>query len=150
MNGIISPFQMKKNKVIKFKIVQNDNDLIYEEVRVNLGADYKISEDVVEDDKYLAKLDLLIELEGVSDQNEQIFNIRLDMMGQFIGNTRKLSKEKFSEMLKINGVSTLLQLSRAFVTSVSALSGFARPINFPMVNVFELNKLKEANEIEDS
>lgn len=143
MSGIISPFQMERNNVVKFNITQNDNVSSFESISVNLGVDYEISNVSVKDDKYCARLNLLVELEGITNKEEQSFNIHLEMIGIFNCNTTSLDKEKFVEMIKINGVSTLMQLSRAYVTSITALSGFERPIHFPMVNVFELNKLKE-------
>lgn len=142
MSGIVSPFQMERNKVVEFGIIQKDiADL--ESVEVSFGADYKISNLVFEDNNYSGNLDLLIKLDGITDKDEKLFEIQLDMLGVFKGDANFLAEEKFIEMLKINGVSTLMQLSRAYVTSITALSGFPKPIQFPMVNVFELNKMKE-------
>ena len=72
-----------------------------------------------------------------------MFQIRLDMMGAFEGDSEQIDRERFLTMLKINGLSTLMQLSRAYVTASTALSGFVNPIHFPMVNVYELVKMKE-------
>lgn len=149
MNNIISPFQMEHNKVASFSIEQNEGLQEFESTNVSLGADFKISELQKRESTLTAKLNLLIELTGKTDKDEKVFKIKLDMLGAFECDIHQINEEKFVEMLKINGISTLMQLSRAYVTSVTALSGFSQPINFPMVNVFELVKWKENTEKEN-
>lgn len=143
MSGIISPFQMIYNKVVEFRIVQYDQLPEYDTTSVNLGADFIISDFVNENEKYKAKLNLNIILVGETDKGEKVFDISLNMLGLFHGDVNELEEGKFVEMLKINGISTLMQLSRAYVTSATALSGFSSPVNFPMVNVYKLIELKE-------
>jgi len=143
MSGIIAPFQLDHNKVVTFKILQKDIVGGIETFNMKLGADYNISDISIKANKYSARLDVLIELEGTTGEEEHYFDVELDMMGVFHGDVNSMDEEKFIEMLKINGVSTLMQLCRAYITSITALSGFGKPINFPMVNIFELNKLKE-------
>ena len=72
------------------------------------------------------------------------------MQGDFSGDPKEISKEQFIEMLKLNGVSTLMQLSRAYVTSVAALSILPMTLNFPMINIFELNRQKKNNKDNDN
>lgn len=142
MNNIISPFQLKKNMIVKYGIEQTEASQEYKSTDVSLGVDYKISSITMKNDTWNAQLDLLIILTGKTNNGETIFTINLDMMGLFEGNAQQIEKEKFNDMLKINGISTLMQLSRAYVTATTALSNFPNPINFPMVNVFELVKGK--------
>jgi len=68
------------------------------------------------------------------------------MLGIFECNKNALNKEDFMNMLIVNGVSTLIQISRSYITAITALSGFEKPINLPMINVFELNKIKKSKE----
>lgn len=143
--SIISPFQMQENRVVSFHFKQKDLPRECENTKVELGVDYKIS-DIVETDKTLcAKVDLLIRLAGKTMEDEDSFEISLDMLGYFQGDSEQMDKDRFLSMLKINGISTLMQLSRAYITASTALSGFENPINFPMVNVYELIKMKEDN-----
>ncbi len=143
MSNIVSPFQMKRNKVVSFSIEQNEISQEYEATNVSLRADYKISDITKNASALSARVDLFITLTGITDNEEKIFEINLDMMGLFDGESPQIEEHKFEDMLKINGISTLMQLSRAYITSTTALAGFANPINFPMVNVFELIKMKE-------
>lgn len=143
MNSMISPFQMKKNRVVSFEFRQNEMVGEYEERKVSFGVDYEIA-DIVESDGIMrTELHLLIQIKGRADTEEELFQLRLDMMGVFEGDSEQIDRERFLIMLKINGLSTLMQLSRAYVTASTALSGFANPIHFPMVNVYELVKMKE-------
>ena len=143
MNSMISPFQMKKNRVVSFEFRQNETVGEYEERKVSFGVDYEIA-DIVESDGIMrTELHLLIQIKGRADTEEELFQLRLDMMGVFEGDSEQIDRERFLTMLKINGLSTLMQLSRAYVTASTALSGFVNPIHFPMVNVYELVKMKE-------
>jgi hypothetical protein len=64
------------------------------------------------------------------------------MEGIFVGNPQKLNIEQFKEMLELNGVATLSQLCRAYILSISALSGISPAIKLPMINVLSLRKKK--------
>lgn len=145
MSGIISPFQMISNKVKEFKLIQFEINDEYEQINVNLRANFN-EYDFQEDNKYSAKLDLTILIQGITDLEQKVFEIQLIMQGTFSGEINSIGKEQFTDMLSLNGVSTLMQLSRAYVTSVAAaLSGFPMTLNFPMINIFELNKLNRHN-----
>lgn len=144
MSGFIAPFQMKSNKVVEFRLKQNDIQEENENVSVNLRVDYKLS-DIEENELYIATVDLITILDGYTENKNEVFEIQVDMQGMFTGDSNILDKNQFNEMLKLNGISTLMQLSRAYVTSATALAGFFAPINFPMINVFELIKTKENN-----
>ncbi len=64
------------------------------------------------------------------------------MEGMFTGNNDRLSREKFMEMLEINGLVNLLHLSRAYLISVTAQSGINPPVRLPMINVLILREEK--------
>lgn len=148
MSDMISPFQMKKNRVVSFEFKQEEENGKSGNRKVSFGADYEIS-DITEADGVLhSELHLLIHMAGRSDLDAELFQLQLDMMGVFEGDSGQIDKERFLKMLKVNGLSTLMQLSRAYVTAATALSGFVNPINFPMINVYELVKMKEKEQIE--
>lgn len=143
MSNIISPFQMKKNRVVSFEFRQREAAEEYESRKVSFTADYNMS-DILETNEIMqSELHLLIQMDGRTDTDRELFQLRLDMMGVFEGNSEKIDRERFLNMLKVNGLSTLMQLSRAYVTASTALSGFVNPIHFPMINVYELVKMKE-------
>lgn len=145
MSGMISPFQMKKSRVVSFEFNQSESTDEYESRKVSFGADYEIAEVKEVDGILQSDLHLLIEMTGKTDTEEELFQIRLDIMGVFEGESAHMDQERFLSMIKINGISTLMQLSRAYVTASTALSGFVNPIRFPMVNVYELVKRKESS-----
>lgn len=49
-------------------------------------------------------------------------------------------------MLELNGVVTLSQLARAYVLSVTSLSGINPPVKLPMINVLALRDKKKNKE----
>ena len=62
------------------------------------------------------------------------------MVGIFGGEKNdNFSKENFEEMLKINGASTLSHLMRAYIYTMTGLSGMPQ-INTPMINFIEFFK----------
>ncbi|MCM1268148.1 MAG: hypothetical protein NC302_09615 [Bacteroidales bacterium] len=143
MSNMISPFQMKKNRVVSFEFRQSETAEEYERRKVAFVVDYKTSDVFEASEVMRSELHLLIHMEGRTDLGEELFRLELDMMGVFEGDCDKIDRERFLNMLKVNGLSTLIQLSRAYVTASTALSGFVNPIHFPMINVYELVKMKE-------
>lgn len=103
--------------------------------------DYEIISCEELEDTHLGIVDLIVDLEGQIDENE-IFKIHLRMKGKFVGSKNKLTLSKFREMLEINGTATLSQIARAYLISVSTLSGMVS-INLPMVNIYAMKKYKE-------
>lgn len=47
------------------------------------------------------------------------------------------------KMLELNGVVALSQLTRSYVLSATALAGINPPVRLPMINIYQLKKLKE-------
>jgi preprotein translocase subunit SecB len=76
-------------------------------------------------------------------KNSILFKIYSNMEGVFIGNKEKIDFEAFQKMLEINGLTTLSQLSRAYIISATALSGINPPVKMPMINVLSLIKRKK-------
>ena len=147
--NFISPFQMKKNTVLAYNIQQNDlgHEYVDKDINYALGVDYLVSDISIENNAMEAYLDLFIGITGkFAENDEKIIDIKLNMRGVFSGDTREVTTEDFGKMVRLNGISTLMQLSRAFVTTTTALSGHPSPINCPMVNVYELIKAKEQKE----
>lgn len=142
MNNYISPFSIDKSSVTKFTLTQKNFDIPKGYVDVSIGADYEISKVKLMNESNSAQLDLKLLVEG-KYENKSVFTIKMVMTGNFSASNIEIDDEKFTKMLEINGLTTLMQLSRAYITTVTALSGFGRPINFPMVNVLKLVEMKK-------
>ena len=57
--------------------------------------------------------------------------------------------EHFRQMLELNGVVTLSQISRSFILSVTSQSGINPPVRIPMVNVLALKEKKQSESATD-
>lgn len=60
-----------------------------------------------------------------------------------MGNKNSLKREDFMKMLELNGVVALSQFTRSYVLSATALAGINPPVRLPMINIYQLKKLKE-------
>lgn len=140
-NRVLADFQFLDNKVVKFHIENNSPNTRNKTVKINYDMDYEIISCEELEDTHLGIVDLIVDLEGQIHENE-IFKIHLRMKGKFVGSKNKLTLSKFREMLEINGTATLSQIARAYLISVSTLSGMVS-INLPMVNIYAMKKYKE-------
>ena len=138
---IVADFQFINNKVIEFSIKNSLLNTKGKKIKVDYDMDYEIvsCNEVV--DGYLGVVDFIVNSIGKIEENET-FNIHLKMRGNFIASNSNLALDKFSEMLEVNGSATLSQISRAYITSVTSLSGIP-PINLPMVNIYTMKKYKD-------
>jgi preprotein translocase subunit SecB len=102
--------------------------------------DYKVSE-IEEDSCFRGSLSFIVQVKA-KVKNRILYKINLEMEGIFAGSTEKLSREKFKQMLEINGLITLLHISRAYLISVTAQSGIQPPLRIPMVNVLKMRENK--------
>lgn len=142
MNEYVSPFRLDHNAVTHFSLKHHLSHLPSNQVEVKIGADYSIGKIKVEGQEYQALVELKLLIEG-KHEAKPVFLMELTMYGNFGGSSIILQEKEFVEMLEINGLTTLMQLSRAYITAVTALSGFGHPVNFPMINVLELVKKKK-------
>lgn len=146
MKNYISPFSIDKSKVTKFTLTQSNRDVSNRLVEVSIGADYEISKIELKKETHMAQLDLKLLVDG-KHENKSVFTIEMVMTGNFSASKNEIDIQKFKKMLEINGLTTLMQLSRAYITTVTALSGFGRPINFPMVNILKLVEMKNKGSV---
>lgn len=99
-----------------------------------------------EKDNYIGQIELINDLK-ISIKEEEYSNIHISMVGLFLGiKTDDYDKNKFEEMLKLNGATTLSHLIRAYVYSVTGLSGMPQ-ISTPMINFMEF--FENAREIKN-
>lgn len=138
---IMADFQFLNNKVIEFSIENNLLNIKDKVIKVNFDMDYDIVSCNEVEDGYLGVVDFIVNSIGKIEESES-FKIHLKMRGNFIGFKRNLNMDKFKEMLEVNGAATLSQISRAYITSTTSLSGMPS-INLPMVNIYAMKKYKD-------
>lgn len=138
---IMADFQFLNNKVIEFHIQNNLLNTEDKTIKIDCDMDYEIVSCNEFEDRYLGIVDFIVDLSG-KIRDSEAFKIRLIMRGNFVGSKIKLSINSFEGMLEVNGTATLSQISRAYLTSVTSLSGMF-PINVPMVNIYAMKKYKE-------
>lgn len=139
---ILADFQFSGNRVSSFSI--ETKDIKVKGIKANISFDFDYAVKAIEEleDRYIGELEFSV-LVRTKIKNATLFKIDLKMDGLFFGNRTKLSKEDFNDMLELNGVVTLSQLSRAYVVSVTSLSGINPPVKLPMINVIALREKKK-------
>lgn len=145
-NQVLADFQFIGNRVSNFKIETRDIRIDKEKINVTYDFDYEIKEIKELEDRYTGYLEFITIIKA-KFKKTVFFKIDLTMEGAFIGNIQKLKKEEFINMLELNGLTALSQLSRAYILSVTALSGITPPVKLPMINVFKLIQQKKEREI---
>ena len=137
---VIADFQFLGHRVSKLVL---DTKLVEEKgpSNVSFDFDYDVMELVEEDNRFLGIIQLIVQVKA-KIKNKVLFKIDLKMEGAFAGNAEKLSHQRFTDMLEMNGLITLLHISRAYLLSVTAQSGINPPVKLPMVNVIKLREKK--------
>ncbi|AEF17788.1 MULTISPECIES: protein-export chaperone SecB [Thermoanaerobacterium] len=144
VNKVLADFQFVGNRVSDFKIETRDIRTNEFKVHVTYDFDYNIKEVKELEDKYIGYIEFITVIKA-KVKNSILFKINLTMEGVFVGNTQKLKQEDFLDMLELNGLTTLSQLSRAYILTVTSLSGINPPVKLPMVNIFKLIQQKKNN-----
>lgn len=142
---ILADFQFVGNKVSKFEIETKDIKSNGNKSNITFEFDYDILDIKEDEDRYIGFIQFNV-LVKAKVKNAILFKITLNMEGAFVGNANKLKSDDFREMLELNGLTTLSQLSRAYILSVTALSGINPPIKLPMINIISLVKQKKYKE----
>jgi preprotein translocase subunit SecB len=137
---VIADFQFLGHRVSKLVL---DTKLVEEKgpSNVSFDFDYEVMELVEEDNRFLGIIQLIVQVKA-KIKNKVLFKIDLKMEGAFAGNAEKLGHQRFTDMLEMNGLITLLHISRAYLLSVTAQSGINPPVKLPMVNVIKLREKK--------
>lgn len=143
VDKIMADFQFLNNKIIEFSINNSPLKTKEKEIKVSYNMDYEIVICNEVEDGYIGIIDFIVDLTGKIEESEA-FKIHLKIRGNFIGSKNNLSMDKFKEMLEVNGTATLSQITRAYITSVTSLSGMPT-INLPMANIYAMKKYKDNN-----
>jgi len=137
---IMADFQFLGHRVSKLVL---DTRLVEEKgpSNVSFDFDYEVMDLLEEDNRFLGIIQLIVQVKA-KIKNKVLFKIDLKMEGAFAGNAEKLGHQRFTDMLEMNGLITLLHISRAYLLSVTAQSGINPPVKLPMVNVLKLREKK--------
>ena len=144
--NVQAQFQLQDSFVKDFNIntikkIDNKEDL---NIIGQIG--FKINNIREEKNNFIGQIELINDLK-ITLKDEEYVNIHISMIGLFIGiKSDDYDKNKFEEMLKLNGATTLSHLIRAYVYTVTGLSGMPQ-ISTPMINFMEF--FKNAKEIKD-
>lgn len=141
---ILADFQFLGNRVANFKLETKITDLKNSKIVLYPEFDYNIIKYDSTDSLHFGIIEFSVKIKAKSG-NTNIFKIDLIMEGVFEGIIAKLSKDKFIEMLELNGIVTLSQISRAYLVSVTSQSGINPPVKLPMINVIALREKKHTN-----
>ena len=138
---VLADFQFVANRIAKFALETKDNDIKGAKAQVSFDFDFNILQLDTTEERYIGILEFTALIKA-KVKKSILFKSNVQMEGIFVGNPKRLSVDKFKEMIELNGVATLSQLCRAYIMSVSALSGISPPIKMPMINVFSLKDKK--------
>lgn len=137
-------FQLQDSYVKEFKIntlkrIENKEKL---DIVGQLG--FRILNIIEEKNNFIGEIELINDIK-VNIEEREYSNIHISMIGLFTGiKSNTYDKKEFEEMLKINGATALSHLIRAYVFSVTGLSGMPQ-ITTPMINFIEF--FKNAKEV---
>lgn len=126
------------NRVISFNLSTNMVKTKGRPVTMDFDFDYDIKDVQREESSWYGLIDYVVKVKATV-KKKVLFKIDLVMEGAFRSDS--LGENEFKEMVEVNGLITLSQISRAYIISVTAQSGINPPIRVPMVNV---NKMIEA------
>lgn len=132
------------NRVVSFNLSTNMVNTKGRPVNVEFDFDYDIKEIQQEEASRYGLIDYVVKVKAAV-KKKVLFKIDLVMEGAFRSDT--LGEDEFKEMVEVNGLITISQISRAYVLSVTAQSGINPPIRVPMVNV---NKMIEQKHTDDN
>lgn len=138
---IQSDFQFIGNRVKKFsletKMIANQD----QKIALDYAYDFNVLECNDDGSDYFGVIEFVARITAKASKSF-LFKIDLIMEGAFTGKKDVLQMEQFEDMLEINGVVTLSQISRSFLLSVTSQSGIKPPVRMPMINVVALRDKK--------
>lgn len=108
---------------------------------LSFDFDYNVNDVQRKEEKILGIIEFSVKARAKIKRNI-LFKVELVMEGAFGCESGQLPDEKFLEMLEVNGLITLSQISRAYIISVTSQSGINPPLKMPMINVMKLREMK--------
>jgi preprotein translocase subunit SecB len=115
-----------------------------QELKAEMKINYSLGEITKTEDCILGPLELSIQAD-LFEENKPFAKCRLQYEGLFKADLN-LPEETFRQMLELNGVMILYQLSRSLITSITAQAGLFPPLTLPLINVHKvIETQREAN-----
>lgn len=133
MNAIAN-LQMLDSYVKEFSI--NLQNKIEQGIELNIDTNvgFAINNIAKEKEDYRGQIEMFYDIDLKSNDNN-LGKIHIVMQAIFSG-TKDLTEEEFTQMLKLNGATTLSHLIRAYIHTNTSLSNMPI-INTPMINFIE-------------
>ena len=137
MKKVQAQFQMLDSYVKEYnlKVITKLTESM--DINVNGNVEFRIINITEDDNSLIGEIELKNGLDLVVE-NEIKAQIKIVMRGLF-KYTNKDEKEKFENMLKINGATTLSHFIRTYIHTNTAISGMPNIIT-PMINFVEFFK----------
>lgn len=134
-------FQLQDSYVKDFSIQTIKKIEAKEDLNINGQLGFRILNIKEENKNFIGQIELINDIKVNIKEEERVI-IHMSMVGLFVG-SKDYDRNRFEELLKINGATTLSHLIRAYIYSVTGLSGIPQ-ITTPMVNFIEFfNNAKE-------
>lgn len=139
---IQSEFKFIGNRVASLNLVTRNIKTKGQRISVSFNFDYNIKDMQQSDSSVLGVIEFMVKVRAMV-KRRLLFKVELVMEGAFTAERELLPDEVFFEMLELNGLITLSQLSRAYIISVTSQSGINPPVTIPMINVMKLREKKK-------
>lgn len=144
---VLAEFQFLGNRVTKFNLDTRIINVQEQRAEISYEFDYNVKGVKEQKNRLVGIIEFIVKAKSTV-KKKLFFRIDLVMEGAFTCEIQTDTEGMFQELLEINGLITLSQISRAYILSVTAQSGIP-PVKMPMININKLReKKKEANNVE--
>ena len=143
-NDVLSDLVFRGNRVVSFDLKTNTISGKGHSGNISFDFDYNIKDMQHEKNSSFSLIDYTVIVKAMV-KKKMLFKIKLVMEGAF--SSEALDEDTFEDMVELNGLITLSQISRAYIQSVTAQSGFKEPVRVPMINVMKLIEQKNQEEL---
>lgn len=144
---VFAEFQFLGNRVTKFILDTRMINVKEQRAEISYEFDYNVKDVKELENRLVGIIEFIVKAKSTV-KKKLFFNIDLVMEGAFVCETQTDTEEIFQELLEVNGLVTLSQISRAYILSVTSQSGIP-PVKMPMINVIKLReKKKEATNVD--
>lgn len=142
--NVQAQFQMLDSYVKEFNIENTEKIDANKDVEILGTIGFRIVDIREEKKEFIGQIELINDIK-VNYKDKELSKIHISMLGAFMAQkVEQYDRKSFEEMLKLHGATTLSHLIRAYIYSVTGLSGMPQ-ITTPMINFVEF--FKNAKEV---
>ncbi|MGM0653057.1 MAG: preprotein translocase subunit SecB [Bacillota bacterium] len=127
------------SRVSSFNLTTNKINKKGQPVDVSFDYDYNIQELQHEGSNSFGVIEFIVHIKATV-KKKVLFKLDLVMEGAF--KSESLDEAMFKQMVELNGLVTLSQMSRSYIQSVTAQSGINPPVKMPLIDINRLIELK--------